>query len=94
MKVETALKEIDEAVDKHIGGTDESFREAVEKALAEVESLVGGEGVDDLTRSVDSHIRKHESRPAPKEVREDAAGIVTRHGQTVPQDSYIAEKPA
>ncbi|MFB6221996.1 MAG: hypothetical protein ABEH90_11225 [Halolamina sp.] len=91
MKVDEALEEIDDAIRERIGTEDESFRESVESALEEVESLVGGDGVDDLARSVGSHIREHESRPAPKQVREEATTIVNEKGQEVPEESYLAQ---
>ncbi len=91
MKVANALEEIEEAVHNHIGSWDGSVRDTVKPALEAVESIVGSEGVDELTRSVSGHIRDHESRPAPKQVKDDAARIVNEKGHEVPEESSIAQ---
>ncbi|MFB6221997.1 MAG: hypothetical protein ABEH90_11230 [Halolamina sp.] len=89
MDSDTAVREIDEAVHKHVGGEDEGFRAACEAALSEVESVAGGDAVDDLTRFIDGYVREHEERPQIVEVDERAAEIVREHGESLPPDSYL-----
>jgi hypothetical protein len=89
MDTDTALQEIDEAVNKHVGPTDEGFREACKTSLSTVESAAGGDAVDDLTRFVDGHVREHEARPAIVAVEERAAEIVWDHGEELPPDSPL-----
>lgn len=89
MDVETALREVDEAVAKEIGGEDDAFREALRTALKAVDSAAGGDAVEDLTRFVAGHVREHEERPAPTTVDKRAAEIVREHGEELPEDSYL-----
>lgn len=89
MDVETAIREIDEAIHKHLGGTDEAFRESLRRALSAVDDAAGGAAVEDLTRFVDGHVREHEERPDPVAVDERAAEIVREHGEDLPADSYL-----
>lgn len=92
MDVETALRQIDEANNKHVGGRDdyEPQRESYREALEEVERLAGGSAVEDLAGKVAEYIRGNEERPSASKVREDAAEIIERSGESVPDDSPLA----
>jgi hypothetical protein len=52
MHVDTAVKEIDEAVAKEVGREEEAFRESVRAAFEVVNEAAGGQAVADLTRFV------------------------------------------
>lgn len=92
MDVETALQQIDEANNKHVGSRDdyEFERDSYSEALEEVERLAGGSAVEDLATRVAEQIRGNEERPSASKVREDGAEIVERSGETVPDDSPLA----
>ncbi|WP_435117778.1 hypothetical protein [Halolamina sp. C58] len=89
MDVDTAVREVDEAVAKEIGGEDEGFRESLRAALSTVEAAAGGDAVADLTRFVAGHVREEAERPAPRAVDERAAEIVREHGAELPENSYL-----
>lgn len=89
MDVDTAVREVDEAVAKEIGGEDEAFRESLRTALSAVDRAAGGDAVEDLTGYVAGYVRDKEARPAPADVDERAADIIREHGEEVPEDSYL-----
>lgn len=89
MDVDTAVREVDEAVAKEIGGEDEAFRESLRAALSTVEAAAGGDAVADLTRFVAGHVRGEAERPDPAAVDERAAEIVREHGAELPENSYL-----
>ena len=90
MDVETALRQIDEAHQKHVGGGYDETREAYGETLSEVESLAGGEAVEDVMRYVAGYIRDNEDRPPVGTVEAEAAEAVRDHGGEVPDDSRLA----
>ncbi|MFD1527422.1 hypothetical protein [Halolamina salina] len=89
MDVDTAVREVDEAVATEIGGEDAAFRESLRVALSTVDAAAGGDAVADLTRFVAGHVRETAERPAPAVVDERAAEIVREHDAELPEDSYL-----
>lgn len=89
MDVETAVREVDEAVTKHIGGDDEPFLASLRAAFEAVDTAAGGDAVEDLTGFVAGYVRDEEERPAPATVDERAAEIVREHGEEIPEGSYL-----
>lgn len=91
MDVETALRQIDAANDKHVGGADyERQREAYESTLREVERVGGGDAVEELTTWVCEFIREEERRPDADAVDDRAARRLDERGEDVPSDSHLA----
>lgn len=92
MDVETALREIDEANAKHVGAgeTYEAIREEYERVFDEVDRIADGEGVEELLRHVDEHIRYHESRPSTAIVTNYAIAACREVGKGVPEESWFA----
>lgn len=90
MDVEIAVREVDEAVAKEIGGEDAAFRESLRAALEAVDDDAGGGAVEDLTRYVAGYVRDESERPAPATVDQRAADIVREHDESVSADSYLA----
>ncbi len=89
MHVDTAVKEVDEAVAKEVGGEHEAFRESVRAAFEAVDEAAGGDAVADLTRFVAGYVRDESERPDPTAVDARAADIVREHGEDVPTDSHL-----
>jgi len=92
MDVETALREIDEANAKHVGAGEEyeAIREEYERVFDEVDRIADGEGVEELLRHIDQHIRYHESRPSNVIVTNYAVAACREVGEGVPEESWIA----
>lgn len=92
MDVETALREIDEANAKHVGGGEEyeRIRTEYEEVFEEIDRIADGEGVEELLRHVAEHIRYHESRPSVTVVTNYAIAACREVGQGVPEASWLA----
>lgn len=89
MDVETALREIDEAHRKHVGGDYDETRDAYGETLSEVESLAGGGAVEDVTRYVAGYLRDNEEEPPVGAVEAEAAEAVRDRGGEVPDESRL-----
>ena len=89
MHVDTAVKEVDEAVAKEVGGENEAFRDSVRAAFEAVDDAAGGDAVADLTRFVAGYVRDEAERPDPAAVDGRAADIVREHGEPVPEGSRL-----
>ncbi|MBP1986144.1 hypothetical protein [Halolamina salifodinae] len=89
MDVDTAIKEVDEAITKEIGEKDEGFHEGLRAALSAVNEAAGGAAVEDLTSFVAGHVREHADRPAPVAVDQRAAEVVREHDAELPENSYL-----
>ena len=89
MYVDTAVKEVDEAVSTEVGGENEAFRESVRAAFEGVDEAAGGDAVADLTRFVAGSVRDEAERPDPTAVDARAADIVREHDEELPADSHL-----
>ena len=92
MDVDTALREVDEAVAKHVGtGTYDVRRDEYERTLREAER-VGDEGVvADLARWLGTYVREEEELPTVDEFDRRAASLLADGGHDVPAESHLAE---
>ena len=92
MDVETALRQIDEANGKHVGGEGyERQREAYASTLREVDRIGGEEAVEELTTWICTFIREEGSRPTGDEVDDRAAERLDEAGHDVPSDSGLGD---
>lgn len=91
MDVDTALREIDAAVRKHVDDEYEETRSAYRETLAEVDAHAGGDAVEEVTTWVASHVREHGERPSVDRVEAEAADAVRSHGGEIPADSRLAD---
>lgn len=92
MDVETALREVDAANDKHVGGRGyERQREAYESTLREVDRVGDEDAVEELAGWICEFIHEEGSRPDRETVDDRAAERLDEHGEDVPSDSHLAE---
>ncbi|XVH30607.1 hypothetical protein ACNS7O_09375 [Haloferacaceae archaeon DSL9] len=95
MDVETALRQIDEANNKHVGpeGYDED-RAAYERTFSEVEEIGDGDALEELVGRVAMKIREADERPDPEAVETDAVDVLTEKNIDIPEGSPLSEKTA
>jgi len=92
MSTETALREIEQANEKHAEDP-ESFavdRESYQRTFDEVAAIGGSEELEALTERVIQDITVANERPAPEAVRRHAVDIFERHGVAIPDDSALS----
>jgi hypothetical protein len=91
MDVEVALREVDEAVNKHAGTREwQTQRAVVERTLREVNRLAGGEAVEDLVRWLGEEVRAEGPRPRSELIEHRAAELVRERDHEIPDDSPLA----
>lgn len=92
MDVETGMRQVDEAIQNTVGTQNYSDEErtAYRGAMDEVESIAGGDAVEDLVGWLSGQIREDESLPAGDAVEERAAQICRDHGEEIPSESRLA----